>query len=716
MVRVLLFNIFPSDEADRGSYFNQPLSRAGVRATSRTRIDKYRVSLESISRPYLSSRIELKMNHSAKAYSVLICLISAMATPALAQQPQDPITSDSQANTAMGSNALLNVDLSESACHNTASGEDALYSDTSGSWNTATGFKSLDSNTTGNNNTAAGYQSLLSNTSGTDNTALGYNALQNSQTGSNNIGIGVNAGTNVTSGFNNIAIGASGASNESNTTRIGTQGTQTAAYLAGVTATNLSKDGAALAVFIDANTGQLGTGSSTAGPPGPQGPIGPAGPAGARGATGAQGAAGPAGVTGPTGPQGLPGPAGAPGATGARGAAGPAGVTGPTGPQGLPGPAGAPGATGPQGPAGAKGDTGATGAPGPQGLQGAQGPIGPSGLVLSDAHMNTATGTNALELAAHGANNTANGFESLYSNSSGSNNNASGVEALLHNTTADDNNAMGYATLFENTTGYRNNAVGSQALYHNEIGYANNAQGYMALFQNTSGNFNDAVGYQALYKSATGSYNIAIGEYAGYNLTSGSNNIYIGHHGAAAESGITRIGTPGTQTGTYIAGIENAKITGNAVYVTSSGQLGVLASSERYKTAITPMGANTEKLQQLRPVSFHLKTDPDGSVQYGLIAEEVDKIYPELVIRDDSGKIQGVRYDELAPMLLNELQKQQQRIVAQEAVNSAQAAEIRELKQQQKQFATQEELNDLQQQLQATLAALRSENQLVAHR
>jgi hypothetical protein len=88
--------------------------------------------------------------------------------------------------------------------------------------------------------------------------------------------------------------------------------------------------------------------------------------------------------------------------------------------------------------------------------------------------------------------------------------------------------------------------------------------------------------------------------------------------------------------------------------VTSSGQLGVLASSERYKTAITPMGENTKKLEQLRPVSFHLKTDPKGAVQYGLIAEEVDKVYPELVIRDDTGKIQGVRYDELAPMLLNE--------------------------------------------------------------
>ena len=94
-----------------------------------------------------------------------------------------------------------------------------------------------------------------------------------------------------------------------------------------------------------------------------------------------------------------------------------------------------------------------------------------------------------------------------------------------------------------------------------------------------------------------------------------------------------------------------------AVYVTSTGRLGVLASSERYKTAIAPIGDSTEKLRQLRPVSFHLKSDPKGAIQYGLIAEEVAKVYPELVIRGEKGRIEGVRYDELAPMLLNEMQQ-----------------------------------------------------------
>jgi hypothetical protein len=133
-------------------------------------------------------------------------------------------------------------------------------------------------------------------------------------------------------------------------------------------------------------------------------------------------------------------------------------------------------------------------------------------------------------------------------------------------------------------------------------------------------------------------YNIAVGNDAGYNLTNGANNIDIGNEGVAGESGQIRIGTASTQTGTYIACIENAKVTGAAVYVTSSGQLGVLASSERYKTAIAPMGAGTEKLQELRPVSFHLKTDLNGPVQYGLIAEQVATVYPELVIRDQAGK------------------------------------------------------------------------------
>jgi hypothetical protein len=346
--------------------------------------------------------------------------------------------------------------------------------------------------------------------------------------------------------------------------------------------------------------------------------------------------------------------------------------------------------------------------------------VGSGSLLRSTtAYNNTGVGLDTLVYNTTGGNNTASGANALFSNITGNANTASGYEALYSNTTAEENTAAGYYALYANTTGNKNTASGALALIANTTGSYNTASGYQALtsntdgirntasgawglYSNTHGNDNTADGHDALHSNTVGSNNIGLGANAGFNVTSGSNNIEIGNEGTSSDGGTIRIGTSGSQAATYIAGIENAKVTGAAVYVTSSGQLGVSASSERYKTAIAPMGAGTEKLQELRPVSFHLKTDPSGAVQYGLIAEEVDKIYPELVIRDEAGKIQGVRYDELAPMLLNEVQKQ--------------AAEIRELKQQQKQFATQVELNDLKRQLQAALAALRSKDNLVAQR
>jgi hypothetical protein len=145
-------------------------------------------------------------------------------------------------------------------------------------------------------------------------------------------------------------------------------------------------------------------------------------------------------------------------------------------------------------------------------------------------------------------------------------------------------------------------------------------------------------------------------------------------------------------------------LSGNAVVVTSSGQLGVAAvSSERFKTAIAPMGTNSEKLQELRPVTFKLKSDATGMRQYGLIAEEVAKVYPELVIRDASGRIDGVRYDELAPMLLNEVQKQQHKNAVQDEHIAVQDSEIRLFKQQ---------LTDMH----AALVKLQAKDELVAHR
>jgi len=295
-------------------------------------------------------------------------------------------------------------------------------------------------------------------------------------------------------------------------------------------------------------------------------------------------------------------------------------------------------------------------------------------FLCSDANSNTTVGTDAFLSNSSGSSNNASGYGALQANTSGSRNNAAGAFALASNN-ASDNNAVGYVALYTNTSGTLNNSVGNFSLFANTTGNNNSAVGYGALYRNTTGSNNNAQGFYALQNNTSGSNNIAVGQYAGTSLTTGNSNIDIGNYGVAGESGVIRIGSSATHVATYMAGVSNSTITGAAVYVSSSGRLGVLASSERYKTAVAPMGARSDNLVQLRPVTFHLKSEPQGPLQYGLIAEEVAKIYPELVIRDDNGKIQGVRYDELAPMLLNEVQQQKAQL-------NEQGAEIRNMREQ----------------------------------
>jgi hypothetical protein len=274
---------------------------------------------------------------------------------------------------------------------------------------------------------------------------------------------------------------------------------------------------------------------------------------------------------------------------------------------------------------------------------------------------NTATGAFALSNNTSGSDNTATGYATLYSNIGG-NNTALGSQALYKNETGNDNTATGYQALYANIGGFSNAAFGVVALYNNTSGTRNAALGGGALLYNTTGSFNTAAGVEALLSNTTGSNNVAVGPAAGYRITTGSNNIEIANTGVAGDNGKIRIGTQGTQNATYIAGISGTHVTGAAVYVTSTGQLGVLASSERYKTAVEPMGRRSEKLGQLRAVTFHLRNQPHGDRQYGLLAEEVAKVYPELVIRNEAGQAEGVRYEELTPMLLNEVQQQQQEL------------------------------------------------------
>jgi hypothetical protein len=264
-----------------------------------------------------------------------------------------------------------------------------------------------------------------------------------------------------------------------------------------------------------------------------------------------------------------------------------------------------------------------------------------------------------------------------------SGNTGGGRDAINPATPGVQNTAYGDGALKVNTTGKYNTATGWRALFANTTGITNTVSGSGAMYRNTNGTGNTAIGYDALPNNISGDYNIAIGFNSGNGWTAGSYNIDIGNVGGFNDTGVIRIGTQvptALQTSTYIAGIyTNTSVSGLPVVIDSNGQLGVTpVSSERFKTSIAPMGSTSEKLQQLRPVTFHLKANPQGALQYGLIAEEVAKVYPELVIRDQKGRIDGVRYDELAPMLLNQAQQDEQQI-------TAQAAEIRELKQQQRQ-------------------------------
>ena len=309
-------------------------------------------------------------------------------------------------------------------------------------------------------------------------------------------------------------------------------------------------------------------------------------------------------------------------------------------------------------------------------------------MTNSESHWNTAVGFEALKSTTNGVNtavggwaltnnndgieNTATGFAALYGNTTGSYNTAFGGQALGANTTGNGNTATGTVALGNNTAGISNSAVGQEALYLNATGSQNTASGFKTLRENIAGKANTAVGYQALLKS-TGSRNLALGLYAGFKLTSGDRNIYLGHTGAANESNTMRLGQAQGQTRTFIAGIYGVPVSGSTVLINGQGQLGTQVSSARYKRDIQAMGERSQGLHQLRPVTFRYKQDAQGQRQYGLIAEEVVKVYPELVTKGADGKVESVQYHELIPMLLNEVQYQQQRL-------SAQSQELAELK------------------------------------
>jgi hypothetical protein len=283
---------------------------------------------------------------------------------------------------------------------------------------------------------------------------------------------------------------------------------------------------------------------------------------------------------------------------------------------------------------------------------------------------NTANGFAVLFSTTTGSNNTANGFEALASNTTGNNNTANGFDALFSNTTGNGSTATGFEALFSNTTGKFNTATGPNALLHNTIGNSNTANGVNALFSNTSGNNNTANGFEALFSNTTGGSNIALGYLAGQNLTTGSNNINIGNQGVAAEADTIRIGTVGTQTNTIVAGISGVTVAGGVgVIVDTNGHLGTVSSSARFKDEIKPMDNASEAILALKPVTFRYKheLDPDGIRQFGLVAEQVEKVNPDLVARDPEGKVYTVRYEAVNAMLLNEFLKEHRTVQEQKA-------------------------------------------------
>jgi trimeric autotransporter adhesin len=344
--------------------------------------------------------------------------------------------------------------------------------------------------------------------------------------------------------------------------------------------------------------------------------------------------------------------------------------------------------------------------------------------VLTDGSYNTAIGYLSLSSIATGDQNTAMGAFSLVANTAGGNtaygaftltantsgeaNTAVGAGALNQNTTGHSNTAMGIGALESNTTGYANVAAGVNCMLNNRTGNNNTAYGNQALSLNSggtnniaigssalvsvNGSDNTAVGFLALQNNKKGSGNIAIGSQAGIQSVKGSNNIFLGNIGVSPDTGVMRLGSTGIQVSTYISGVFGSTVPiGVPVIVDANAHLGTLPSSARYKDAIKPMKEASEAILSLKPVTFHYKKelDPAGMPQFGLVAEEVAKVDPELVVRDKEGKPYTVRYEAVNAMLLNEFLKEHRKV-------EAQGKEIAELRSALKEQAAQlQKVNEL---------------------
>jgi hypothetical protein len=555
-------------------------------------------------------------------------------------------------NTAVGFSALLS---NTTGTDNVAVGTQALYNNTVGYWNTAVGLNALFGNISGYYNVAVGLQALLSNTTGYQNTAVGYNALLSNSIGTNNTAVGATALQDNTTGYNNTAVGTGALATNS----IGYQNTAVGLNAINLNTTGYDNTGVGYQALGVNNTGYQNTaiGANALG----VNTIGTNNTAIGHFAL----------LSNTTGVSNTACGQGAlqDNTTGINNTACGQAALGVN-------------TIGMQNAAFGESALGAntTGnyntACGQAALQ--QNTTGTLNTAVGCVALlnntigsnNTAIGDNALQTNTVGNSNVAVGQAALTANTTGNQNTAVGQSALSANTTGTLNTAVGAYALNDNSIGQNNTAVGQGALLANSTGSNNTAVGQAALNANTTGNntavgataltavtigqFNTAVGYPALSNLTTGGGNTAIGGNSGLGLTTGSNNLYLGLGVGAVnanESNITRIGG--------VRGITTVNATAIPVLIDTQGQLGTASSTRKVKHAIEGMGDESAALYNLRPVSFVYNSDASETKQYGLIAEEVEEVFPEIVARDKNGEIETVLYHVLPVLLLNEMQKQQ---------------------------------------------------------
>jgi hypothetical protein len=303
---------------------------------------------------------------------------------------------------------------------------------------------------------------------------------------------------------------------------------------------------------------------------------------------------------------------------------------------------------------------------------------------------NTGSGFSALQSNTTGASNTANGAFALFRNTTGDFNTANGSGALQNNTIGGQNTANGNGALRGNTTGLHNTATGFSALQSNTTGTSNTANGFNALPDNTTGAQNTAIGNSALLSNTTGGLNTAIGDVALRNNTTGDSNIALGVSAGSAVTtadnvicigfGVTGANVSDTCFIDSIRGVTTQNANAIPVLIDSAGQLGTSSSSARFKKEIKPMDNASATILALNPVTFHYKSDKTSMPQFGLIAEEVAEVNPDLVVHDENGEIYTVRYEAVNAMLLNEFLKEHRTV--QELKSNAAKQEATIVKQQ----------------------------------